>query len=282
MKKFLQTTTILTFLFLSLNVKAKSRLTVNSTLSTAIKVIIDGRKFYSQDNSISINNLQPGYHNISIFYIKRGNDFNSFFGNGNNSFWKKAVSRQIIVKNNFQYDITINRFGKAFLDQQYFTNGFFRGDDDDHFDENDECFAMNYDCDNNNGYDENFNDWDYFRNNGSNNQNQNLPPVRNNNFQNNNRQMSNQMFNQVKQTLEQQDFESSRLDFAKQSLDNHFISTNQAKEIIKLFSMESNKLDFAKYAYDKVTDKENYFTVANNFSMQSNKDDLLQYIRTRK
>lgn len=284
MKKFLQTTAILTFIFLSLNVNAKTKLSINTTMPTAMKVVIDGRKFYSQDNNINIKNLQPGYHNISIYYIKNGNDFNSFYSNGSNGYWKKAVSRQVVVRNNYQYDITVNRFGKAFFDQDYYSNNYYyRGEGNDEVEDEDND-GISYDFESNNGYDENYSDIDYFKKQGTNNQNTSMPNNYYNNYgyNNSNKVMSNQMFSQVKQTIQQQSFESSKLEFAKQSLDKNYITTNQAKEISNLFTMESNKLDFAKYAYDKVTDKENYFMIANSFSMQSNKDDLLKYIRNRK
>ncbi len=281
MKKFLQTTVLVTLVFLSLNANAKSKLSIGTSMPTTMKVIIDGRKFYSQDNILRINNLQPGYHNITVYYIKNGKDFNSYYSNGNSSYWKKAVSRQVVVRNNYQYDITINRFGKAFFDQDYYSIGYYRGGDEDESD--DDNSNSNYDFEDNNTYNEDYNDLDYFRNKGGN--NQNIPPIRNGNNNSNYsgyNAMSNPMFNQVKQTILQQNFESSKLDFAKQSLDKNFITTSQAKEIVNLFSMEINKLDFAKYAYDKVTDKESYFTVANTLSMQLNRDDLLKYIRNRK
>jgi hypothetical protein len=281
MKKFLQTTVLVTLVFLSSNANAKSKLSIGTSMPTTMKVIIDGRKFYSQDNILNINNLQPGYHNISVYYIKNGKDFNSYYSNGNNSYWKKAVCRQVVVRNNYQYDITINRFGKAFFDQDYYSVGYYRGGSEEESD--DDNSNSNFDFDDNNAYNEDYNDLDYFRNKGNN--NQNIPPIHNGNFNNNYnsyKAMSNQMFNQVKQAIQQQNFENSKLDFAKQSLDKNFITISQAKEIINLFSMEMNKLDFAKYAYDKVTDKENYFTVASTLSMQTNKDDLLKYIRNRK
>jgi hypothetical protein len=280
MKKFLQTTVLVTLVFLSLDANAKSKLSIGTSMPTTMKVIIDGRKFYSQDNILSISNLQPGYHNISVYYIKNGRDFNSYYSNGNNSYWKKAVSRQVVVRNNYQYDITINRFGKAFFDQDYYSIGYYRGGSKEEND--DDNSNSNYDFEDNNAYDEDYNDLDYFKNKGGN--NLNIPPIRNGIYNNNNNSynaMSNQMFNQVKQTISRQNFESGKLDFAKKSLDKNSISTNQAKEIINLFSMEITKLEFAKYGYDKVTDKENYFTVANTLSMQANKDDLLKYIRNR-
>ena len=290
MKKFLQSTVLIALVFLSFNATAKSKLSIATTMPTAIKVIIDGQKFYSQDNRISINNLQPGYHSITIYYIKNGRDFNNYYNNGNSSFWKKAVSRQVTVRNNYQYDITINKFGRAFYDQDYYysnnNNNGWRTDDENSDDEGDEDYNANNNFDYSNGYNEDYNDWDYFKKKAGKNDNQNDNHNNNNynDYNNYNRlpAMSNAMFGQVKQTMQQTTFEGSKLDFAKQSLDKNSITTNQAKEIIAIFSMEMDKLDFAKYAYNKVSDKANYFTIANSLSMQMDKDDLLKYIRDKK
>lgn len=269
MKKILHATVLAAFIVVSITANAKSKLSINTAMPTVMKVIIDGQKFYSQDNNININNLQSGYHDISVYYIKNGRDYTNLFSNGNNRYWKKVVSRQLIIRNNYQYDITINRFGKAFFDQDYLYNN------DDW--NNDEFENSHYDFDYNDGYNEDYDDWAYFKKNDvkvsgvtSSVKNNYLPA------------MSNTMFAQVKQTLEQTSFESSKLEFAKQSLDKNSVSTNQVKQLMSMLTMEMDKLDFAKYAYDKTRDKENYFTVANGLTMQLDKDDLLKYIRDKK
>lgn len=297
MKKFLQTTVLVALIFTSINASAKSKLTISTTMPTAIKVVIDGQKFYSQDNYLSIRNIQPGYHSISVYYIKTGRDFNNFFGSGNNSYWKKAVSRQVSVRNNYQYDITINRFGRAFYDQDNYynsnsnygwrTNGSNTNDaDDDEFDTPDNSFDIS------NGFNEDYNDLDFFKkkpnvvvDDNKNHNNNNYSDDRNNNFNNSNtsnyKPMSNEMFTQVKQTLQKTSFESSKLNIAKQILDNNSISTSQVKEIMSLFTMQSDKLEYAKYAYSKTRDKNNYFTVINGLTMQSDRDELMEYIRDK-
>lgn len=298
MKKFLQTTVLVALSLISLNASAKSKLTISTTMPTAIKVVIDGQKFYSQDNYLSIKNIQPGYHNISVYYIKVGRDFNNFFGSGSNTYWKRAVSRQVTVRNNYQYDITINRFGRPFYDQDYYysynnnnygwrTDGSNTNDvDDEEFDTPDNSFDIS------NGYNEDYNDLDFFKKkpnvivDDNKNHSNNYSDDRNNNYNNSSvnsyKPISNEMFAQVKQTLQKTSFESSKLSIAKQVLDNNSISTNQVKEIMSLFTMQSDKLEYAKYAYDKTRDKNNYFTVINGLTMQSDKDELMEYIRDKK
>ena len=65
MKKILHTTVLFAFILMATNAIAKSKLSVSTSMPTSMKIIIDGQKFYSQDNSITINNLQPGYHEIA-------------------------------------------------------------------------------------------------------------------------------------------------------------------------------------------------------------------------
>jgi hypothetical protein len=281
MKKILQTTILVALFFLSLNASAKSKLSISTTMQTAMKVIIDGQKFYSQDNRICINNLLPGYHNITVYYIKNGRDFNNYYNNGSNGYWKKAVSRQVTVRNNYQYDITINRFGRAFYDQDFYYGN-------NNWDNNNDDENSYNDFDYNNGYDENYDDWDYFKRGAKQtNTNQNNDHLNNDNRNNHNSYsnlplMSNTIFAQVKQTIQQQNFSSSKLEFAKQSIDKNSITTAQTKELINMLTMQSDKLEFAKYAYKNVSNKNDYFTVANSLLMQSDKDDLLKYIKDKK
>lgn len=273
MKKFLQTTTFVAAILFAFNANAAAKLSISTAMPTAMKIIIDGQKFYSQDNKISINNLQAGYHSITVYYIKNGRDFNSFFNNGNNGYWKKAVSKQVSVRNNYVYDITINRFGRAFFDQDYCNANSNHWDNDDMQDGNDD-----YGFDYNNGYNEDYDDWGYFkRGEGKN----HLPNTQNNQQNLGSAVISNSLFEQIKQTIQEQPFESSKLSVAKQSINKKNISTTQAKDLLDLLSMETSKLDFAKFAYDKVVDKDKYFTISNNLSMQSSKDELLKFLRPK-
>lgn len=287
MKKFLHNTILVALIFLSFNANAKTKLSISTTMPTAMKVIIDGHKFYSQDNSISIKNLRPGYHNIAVYYIKTGREWNNYYNNGNNNYWKKAVNRQVLVKNDYVYDITINRFGRAFYDQDYYYNngrhyGWKEGKENneeyDDYDEMDNSFNSNFDFERD-GVDEDYNDWDYFKKQ----PNKSDEKFNNNNDYGNyktyNQPMTNQMFNGLKETIQQTNFETSKLQVAKQSIDKYSINTYQVKEIMSLLNMEIDKLEFAKYAYDKTRDANNYLTVLNSLSMQSSKDELLKVIK---
>ena len=45
------------------------------------KVIIGRREFYSEDNIKSINNFQPSYQEVSVYYIYNGKDSNIYYSN---------------------------------------------------------------------------------------------------------------------------------------------------------------------------------------------------------
>lgn len=291
MKKILHSVVLLGLILVVSNAHARIKLSVSVTTPTAIKVIIDGQKFFSQDNNMSIYNLQPGYHQVTVYYIKNRRDFTSYYNSGNNTYWKKVVSRQVTVRNNYQYDITVNRFGKAFYDQDFMYDD--NNDDDNWYYNDDDDNNCNY-FDYNNGYNQDYNDWDFFRKKGTNpvnstidNHYSNHSATQNshNNSYNNyygKKVMSAPMFAQIKSTIQQQTMETSKLDFAKQSIVGYYVSTQQVKDLMGLLSMEIDKLDFAKYAYDYIIDKQNYMSVTNSLSMQEDRDDLLKFIKDKK
>lgn len=114
MKKF--STLLLSSLFsLSLLAYDGSRLSV-STVSNSIdlKIEIDGRKVTMQDNSITLSNISEGTHSIRIYKEKRKTGFG--FGNGKRQ--EMIYAGSVFVKRGFHTDVTVNRFGKVFIDER--------------------------------------------------------------------------------------------------------------------------------------------------------------------
>lgn len=115
MKKFF--TLFFTSLFsLSLLAYDGNRLSV-STVSNGmnLKIEIDGKRFNMQDNSITLNNIREGQHNVRIYREKKRNN------NGVFNFGKKEeviYASSIYLKRGFHTDITVNRFGKVFVDER--------------------------------------------------------------------------------------------------------------------------------------------------------------------
>ena len=96
------------------------------------------------------------------------------------------------------------------------------------------------------------------------------------------RAMSNADFTKAKETLRREWFENTRLETAKQIIDQNYFTSQQVKEMVLLFTFENNRLDIAKYAYGKIADKGNYFIMNDAFTFNSNKEKLGEYIREYK
>jgi hypothetical protein len=56
----------------------------------------------------------------------------------------------------------------------------------------------------------------------------------------------------------------------------------QIKELTKLLSIESYKLDFVKFSYDFTIDKENFYIISDAFSASSSKNQLLDFIASKR
>lgn len=91
-----------------------SKLTISTFNNQSIAVVIDGRAFQlrQNDNGYTINDLPSGYHAIRI-YRQSGN-----YGRRRDNSSQVIYNGNIYVRNGYHTDITINRFGKAFVDEQ--------------------------------------------------------------------------------------------------------------------------------------------------------------------
>lgn len=220
-----------------------SRLSV-STISNSddYKVEVDGKKFSIQEHSVTLSNLSEGYHQVKIF--RQGNKGNGMsFRSGRNVI---IYSNSVYLKKGFHLDITINRFGKALLDERRIDTN------DDWYDDDDDYYEGNYG--NNSG------GWD-------------------NGYRN---VMDAREFDQVKVQIRKEWFEANRLLSVKTIIDKNNFTAQQVKELMILFSFESNKLEVAKYAYRKTVDKQNYFLLTEALFFTSNKDELARFIRESK
>lgn len=90
-------------------------------------------------------------------------------------------------------------------------------------------------------------------------------------------------FNQILKSIENENSSSVKLTLAKQIISaKKCFTCQQIKSIVTLMSFESGKLELAKYAYDFCIDKQNYYTVADAFSFSSSKEDLMNFIGSKK
>ena len=223
----------------------QSVISISSNSKTAIRVMIDGNRYRASNNAVLINNLNAGYHSIKVYQLKKnyGGIRNGSFNNN----YQLVYDANVYVKPQYYVDIIINRFGKAFFDEQPIAAGYSGDDDDD--------------------------DW------GDNNANNNW---NNNHDYNTNRPMNTQSFDRFKEFLRNESFDNTRINIAKQVISTNWFTTAQVREIMGFFSFENSKLDIAKYALKYTVNKGDYFTLADEFSFSSNKDELMRYIQANK
>lgn len=238
-----RTFTLLIALSFSLTLLAftnQSKLSVSASGNNEIRVMVDGRKYRTNNNAVIINNLSSGYHAVKIYLVKN----NRYGGQGNHNRYNNmqlVYSSNVNVKPQFQVDITINRFGRAFVDEQLISAGYYDDEDD-------------WDDDQNGGY------------------------SGNNNY---NREMDSRSFEQLKQTLKNESFDDTRLSISRQVMKNNWFTVTQVKELMGLFSFEDRKLDLAKSAYDNTVDKGNYFLLYDALRFSSSKEALGKFIESK-
>lgn len=86
---------------------------------------------------------------------------------------------------------------------------------------------------------------------------------------------------EIKRTIQNTTFESSKLSIAKQIVGSNCLLSRDVKEIMELFTYESSKLEFAKFAYGRTYDLGNYFIVNQAFGYESSISDLDRFIRSK-
>ncbi|MFN8286006.1 MAG: DUF4476 domain-containing protein [Chitinophagales bacterium] len=93
--------------------------------------------------------------------------------------------------------------------------------------------------------------------------------------------MNGAAFSQLKQTICNGTFESTKLSIFKQALGYNYFSSQQVLELMNLFTFESYRLEVAKLAYPKTLDQNNYYLVNNGFTFSSSVDNLNDYLAMR-
>ncbi len=83
------------------------------------------------------------------------------------------------------------------------------------------------------------------------------------------------------QTMKNVSFDDRMFDIAKTALKTRTVKTSQVHQLLQLFSFEKYKLDLAKHLYDKTIDKENYYTLYNDFAFDSYSSQLDKYINSK-
>jgi hypothetical protein len=223
------------------------KLTITVPSSNNVQVYVDGRVYQdNNNNTIVLNNIQPGNHSITIYKNGRGNAANKGRDNrrNNNRNDQRDVlyNSNVYVRQSYHVDVMINRFGKVLVDERAINNG--DGNDDGWYDND-------------------------YRNGGYNNGNGGY----NNDYH---QAVSDNEFNQLLQRIRSQWI--GKLSTAKDEVNGHYFNTSQIRQVLQLFSSENDKLELAKLAYKNVVDKQSFRQLYDLFSYRS-QTELDQYTK---
>lgn len=133
-----KTFTLFTALLISAVLLAQTKLSITTTGNLTIRVMVDGKKYQTGSGTVMINDLKSGNHSVKIF--RQTNERNRGGANNNGGNYQLVYSKNLFVKANYHVDITVNRFGKAFVDEQVMGVGYNDDDDDWGVDNNDQYF----------------------------------------------------------------------------------------------------------------------------------------------
>ena len=203
----------------------RGKLTIISHNPSEVRVIIDGKRYGLEYNTLVLNDIMPGIHTIKIVERPQG-----FRGGGPIVPIREKVlyNGSMNFRMNYHVDIVINRFGKTLIDEQPISYTRSEGEDD--------------------------------------------------NLYRDETAMSNTSFENLRNTIRQERFTSSKMMIIKQALQDNYFITEQVKQMAQQFSFEDDKLQVAKMAFNRTIDKANYHLLYSIFSYSSSKEDLAKYI----
>ncbi len=227
---------------LAADARPKSTLTVMSAGNEDIRVVVDGKRFEPNTNSVSIRNLEAGYHTIKV-YRQKSNGFFTIIGKR----YELAYNATLSIKERTHVQVSIDRNGRASVQQTNIRNerdnGWYGGGRDYSYDRDGQWG----DYDNNYGYAGG---------------------------------MDAREFNRLLQSIDREWRETNKMKSATQVAQNNSLTTSQVMQLMQLFAIEGNKLEIAKVAYRNTVDKRNYQQVYSLLSFSSSKAELDRFIRT--
>ncbi len=240
--------TLLSSLLLSVtlfanNSKNKSMVLVKSVDNAEIRVVMDGKLFEPNSNSLVISNVNAGRHNIKVYRQQRSGLFNRL-----NQRFELLYSSSLQVGNRTQLFITIDRNGRIEIAENSVqrNNGRFNDRSSRNFDYMQDGIYGQYDG----GY----------------------AHIQG---------MNQRDFDRVMDNISKEWLESNKLKSATQVARTHHLSTDQVKEMMRFFQFENNKVEVARQAYINVVDKWNFREVYTLLSFQASKNELEKLIVRR-
>ncbi|MFI5131336.1 MAG: DUF4476 domain-containing protein, partial [Chitinophagales bacterium] len=208
--------------------------------------------FESATSTITIQDLNAGYHSIKVYHQK-STGFMNIFGRR----YEVVYNTSLNIKPGTLIQITVDRFGKArMLESKILVARNDRGRGrDSRDDRNDRDKEHEFDFD----HDGQWGDYD--------------------NNQGYGRGMNDREFTQVLQAISKEWLETNKMKSASQIVTTNSLTSAQVKQLVLLFNFESNKLELAKQAYANTVDKSNYYMINDVFSFNGSKEELARYIR---
>jgi hypothetical protein len=133
--------TLLSSLFISASVlaadaKQKSVVTIKSVDNQNIMVVLDGKRFDADDNSIMISNLNAGQHSVKVYRLRNNGVFNIL-----GKRYEVVYNSTVNLKKRTHLLITIERNGFISMQENKLKNGRgFEYDDDYDYDDYEEYY----------------------------------------------------------------------------------------------------------------------------------------------
>jgi len=93
--------------------------------------------------------------------------------------------------------------------------------------------------------------------------------------------MDDNSFNDLQRIAKKEPFEDARIKVISSALSRNVISTSQLVSLLSSFAFDDKKLSLAKSSYAAVADKENFFKVTEVFTFSDNKQNLLDFIKSK-
>lgn len=239
MKKTFTLLTALSLSFILYAYPSQSKLSVSATGNNDIRVMVDGVKYRTNNNVVMISNLNSGYHQVKIYQVKN-NRYNDQRNGPSRNNLQLIYTSNLNLRPQYHMDITINRFGKAFVDEQLISAGYY-DDEDDWGNEQPGGYGNN----------------NYGREMDSRNFEQLKQTLRNESFDNTRLSMARQIMKnnwfsvaQVKELAGLFTFEDARLELAKSAYDNTVDKGNYF-QLYDLFTFSGNKEALGKFIESK-------------------------------
>ncbi len=114
----------------------QNKLTISSNNQNLLRVQIDGRFFQlnKNDAEIIINDQRPGTRNIKVY--QQRNNGRGWQGNNERNM-QLLYNGTLTIREGYHVDVTINRFGKAFIDERAIGRSYYDDDEDGYYNQND-------------------------------------------------------------------------------------------------------------------------------------------------